>query len=176
MIQIQAYNNPQLKQQVKPQLSYDVITQVANIEQMLQQDSAWSASTIFELLDAKQNHLLVVNDTNQQDANIVAYCLYSALFETAEVLRVGTHPSWQRKGIALSLLQALVTDLTSQKVENLLLEVRADNESAISLYKKLGFNQIDCRKGYYKVANTQDKTRNQDNVRNIDALIMQKLL
>ena len=37
------------------------------------------------------------------------------------------------------------------KVEIVSLEVRSDNERAIALYKKFGFEKIGCFKGFFKI-------------------------
>lgn len=142
------------------------IVQVASIEHLLHQANAWSATSIDALIESKYNHLLVVKEWTHTDETIIGYCLYHQLFEIGEVLRIGTHPNWQRQGIALRLLQQLIAILKADNVERLLLEVRADNTPAISLYNKLGFMQIDCRKGYYK----------SDHGHHVDALIMQLML
>lgn len=134
---------------------------VANIETMVQPQDAWSCQTIVELLTQDSIDLLVVH----QSEKIIGYCLYQHLFEQAEILRIGTHPDYQRQGIASKLFAKLNIELMINKVENLLLEVRADNTPAIALYEQQGFAVIHQRKGYYQAA--QQPT--------VDALIMQRV-
>ena len=97
---------------------------------------------------------------------MTGYCLYQVVFEQAEILRIGTHPDYQRQGIASQLFEVLNTQLQDNKVESLLLEVRADNAPAIALYERQKFIVIHQRKGYYQ----------QPQQPAIDALIMQRLL
>ena len=139
-----------------------IIQAVANIETIVQPQDAWSYQTISDLLKQNSIDLLVV----YQGDKTVGYCLYQALFEQAEILRIGTHPDYQRQGIASQLFTALHKELQDNKVESLLLEVREDNIPAISLYKRQGFVIIHQRKGYYS----------QPNQPAIDALIMQLAL
>lgn len=134
---------------------------VANIETMVQPQDAWSYQTIVELLTQDSIDLLVVHQSDK----VVGYCLYQHLFEQAEILRIGTHPDYQRQGIASKLFAKLNIELMNREVENLLLEVRADNTPAIALYEQQGFAMIHQRKGYYQVA--QQPT--------VDALIMQRV-
>ncbi len=136
-----------------------VIQAVANIETIIQMQDAWSYQTITELLEQDSIDLLVV----YQSDKIVGYCLYQVVFEQAEILRIGTHPDYQRQGIASQLFIKLNRELQDNKVESLLLEVRADNLPAIALYERQGFIVIHQRKGYYS----------QPNQPAIDALIMQ---
>ncbi len=116
-----------------------------DIEVMVQGTQAWGQATMTKFLAMPYYYLMLTLIEDE----VVAYCLYYALFESAEILRIGTHLNWQKQGIASQLLHHLIIHLQQQQVENLLLEVRADNTPAINLYKKLGFQQIDCRKGYY---------------------------
>lgn len=63
------------------------------------------------------------------------------------------------QGLGRKLMQTALAKAKRLGVEEVFLEVRADNEIAISLYAALGFQQIDIRRKYYKPEN-------------IDALIM----
>ena len=135
------------------------IQAVANIETIIQPQDAWSYQTLSDLLAQGSIELLLV----YQSDKIVGYCLYQTVFEQAEILRIGTHPSYQRQGIAAQLLIALNKELKANNVNSLLLEVREDNSPAISLYEQQGFLLIHRRKGYYQ----------QPQQTAIDALIMQ---
>ncbi|WP_010197133.1 ribosomal protein S18-alanine N-acetyltransferase [Psychrobacter sp. PAMC 21119] len=141
--------------------SQSIIQSVANIETMLQPQDAWSYQTIIDLLVQHSIDLLVVYKSDK----IVGYCLYQVVFEQAEILRIGTHPDYQRQGIASQVFAKLNTELMNNKVENLLLEVRADNFSAIALYEQQGLAVIHRRKGYYQMPYRPA----------IDALIMQRV-
>ena len=135
------------------------IQTVANIESLVQLQDNWTEQTLAEMLEQDSIELLII----YQNEKVVGYCLYQALFEQAEILRIGTHPDYQRQGIASKLFVALNKELEDNKVESLLLEVRADNAPAIALYERQGFSVIHQRKGYYS----------QPNQPAIDALIMQ---
>lgn len=134
---------------------------VANIETIIQPQDAWSYQTIIELLAQDSIDLLVVYQIDK----VFGYCLYQVVFEQAEILRIGTHPDYQRQGIASQLFAKLNTELMNNKVENLLLEVRADNFAAIALYEQQGLAVIHRRKGYYQIPHHPA----------IDALIMQRV-
>ena len=135
------------------------IQAVADIEAIIQPQDAWSYQTMTGLLGQDSINLLIVYQIDK----VVGYCLYQHLFEQAEILRIGTHPDYQRQGIASKLFAKLNQQLQELNVESLMLEVRADNLPAIALYEQQGFDIIHRRKGYYKVAHQPA----------IDALIMQ---
>ena len=75
---------------------------------------------------------------------IIATCLY----ETVDILSIVVDPSARRKKIATNLIDYLISDL-DDSVETITLEVAVNNDSAISLYKKFGFEIINVRKKYY---------------------------
>lgn len=136
-----------------------IIQAVADIETLIQPQDAWSYQILVDLLEQDSIDLLVV----YQSDTVVGYCLYQMMFEQAEILRIGTHPNYQRQGIASNLVAELNQQLQALTVESLLLEVRADNLPAIALYEQQGFETIHQRKGYYKTAHKPA----------VDALIMQ---
>lgn len=147
-----------------------LLRQVAEIEKLLQADN-WNEQQINELLQQDINQCWAISDTDMSQPavdKVVAYCLISTVFEVAEVLRIGTHPDYQRRGLAAALLQALIESMPAKKLDRILLEVRADNTKAIALYHKMGFEVIHTRKGYYQTASKEGET-----TAKCDALIMQ---
>ena len=56
-------------------------------------------------------------------------------------------------GIATRLIEMMLEHSRENGITNLTLYVRSDNERAISLYKKCGFEKIGTAKNYFKVKN-----------------------
>ncbi|MFA0811235.1 ribosomal protein S18-alanine N-acetyltransferase [Microbulbifer epialgicus] len=83
---------------------------------------------------------------------VVACCVLSALFNEVEILDIAVSPGWRRRGLAETLLTYLITELP-RDTRRLLLEVRASNLAALSLYRKLGFSRDGLRKNYYPTEN-----------------------
>ncbi|MBP2279217.1 ribosomal-protein-alanine N-acetyltransferase [Psychrobacter sp. PL19] len=137
------------------------IQAVADIEVAVQTQDAWTYQALTDLLT--QDSIKLITATDLTNDEVVGYCLYQIVFEQAEILRIGTHPQFQRQGIASQLFAVLNKAMAANEVESLLLEVRADNAPAIALYKKQGFTIIHRRKGYYQ----------QLHQLSVDALIMQ---
>ena len=63
---------------------------------------------------------------------------------------VASRPAYRRMGVASSLLEAAMDESRYRGVRFVLLEVRASNEPAQALYKKLGFKLIGRRRDYYR--------------------------
>ena len=138
---------------------------VANIESLVQTQDAWTYKTLVEMLEQDSVSMLLVYAAEGMADKVIGYCLYQVLFEQAEILRIGTHPDYQRQGIASQIFAKLNAELKNNQVESLLLEVRADNAPAIALYEQQRFAVIHTRKDYYQVPHQPA----------IDALIMQKI-
>ncbi len=139
------------------------IKTVAAIEAVVQTQDAWNYQTLTDLLTQDSIKLFITTDT--VECKVVGYCLYQVIFEQAEILRIGTHPDYQRQGIASQIFARLNEELQANQVESLLLEVRADNAAAIGLYEQQEFAVIHRRKGYYQVPHQPA----------VDALIMQRV-
>lgn len=150
----------------KSSKSQQVTQAVADIEDIVQPQDAWTYQTLISLLEQDSVKMLIAYDKQQEiDPKVMGYCLYQVMFEQAEILRIGTHPDYQRQGIASQLFDRLNSELVQSQVESLLLEVRADNVPAIALYEQQQFSVIHKRTGYYQRTNKPA----------IDALIMQRV-
>lgn len=70
--------------------------------------------------------------------------------DVAQIMTIGVDPHYQRHGVGRALLEALVERARKLKAEAVLLEVRVDNEPALALYERHGFERIGLRKRYYQ--------------------------
>jgi ribosomal-protein-alanine N-acetyltransferase len=78
---------------------------------------------------------------------------YAGLFATrheADVQTVAVATDQQGRGIGAVLVRELLDEARRRGVGEVLLEVRADNESAQRLYERFGFERIAVRRGYYQ--------------------------
>lgn len=121
---------------------------LVELEKEVFSDQAWSKSAMLADLEAIHTQYLVAFD----DAQLVGYAGLSSPAGSfqADINTIAVAQSHRRQGLATKLLEQMVDVGTRSGAEQMFLDVRADNESAISLYKKFGFEQIDTRKGYYK--------------------------
>ena len=139
---------------------------VANIETLVQPEDPWTEQTLAEMLAQDSTHIMIVYKPEEEAGyKIVGYCLYQVVFEQAEILRIGTHTDYQRQSIASQLFATLNNELINNKVESLLLEVRADNAPALALYEQQAFAVIHTRKNYYQLPHQPS----------VDALILQRV-
>ncbi len=83
------------------------------------------------------------------EAELVAYCSFYKLSDTAEILNIAVHPAWREKGVAKKLLGLVLHIYKKLQVKSVILEVRITNEPARRLYAGFGFKQVGERKAYY---------------------------
>lgn len=87
--------------------------------------------------------------------------------EVADVMTVAVDPAVRGQGLGARLLAALHARARAAGARSVLLEVRADNESARALYGTRGYEVVRTRPGYY-----QDGA----GAGSVDALVMRKEL
>ena len=78
------------------------------------------------------------------DNKIVGYIYYSVIYDRIELNQIEVLFEYRNKGIATILMEKLLAEAL-----DITLEVRIDNEIAINLYRKFGFEKVAIRKGYY---------------------------
>ena len=69
----------------------------------------------------------------------------------SELHLIATAPEYRRQGIAAALLEHWFRHAQTVGITRLLLEVRAGNAAAQSLYLKYGFTAVGIRKHYYSL-------------------------
>ena len=68
---------------------------------------------------------------------------------TADIQTIAVDPDYRGRGIARELLGLLLARADETGCTEVLLEVRADNAEAVSLYASEGFEAISRRSSYY---------------------------
>ena len=118
---------------------------VAELEKICFSDP-WSENSVASELKNKLALWLVAEDKGR----VAGYIGSQTCTDESDVMNVAVHPDFRRKGIAETLVNALVDELKAIESRCLTLEVRASNVPAISLYEKLGFAEVGRRKNYYR--------------------------
>ena len=128
------------------------IEPVMALEVELFGDEAWSPTMFWsELAERATRHYLVMTAEDR----IVAYaglCAYPP--HEAYVQTIAVAPDAQGHGLGTRLLKELIAESERRGCKRLDLEVRADNDVAIGLYERHGFERIGLRRGYYQPSGT----------------------
>jgi len=98
------------------------------------------------------NILNTADKRNNKDmsGNLVGYLLSTIIMDEAEILSIAVSADHQKCGFGKGLLGYFLAYIATQDVKTVLLEVAADNVSALTLYHRHGFAEFGRRPSYYK--------------------------
>ncbi|PZR54903.1 ribosomal-protein-alanine N-acetyltransferase [Xylanimonas oleitrophica] len=137
-------------------LRHDDFDRVLELERALFGAGAWTYGMLADEL-AALGRWYVVAETALPDCGIgtarrpvVGYAGLWFDGDVTQVMTVGVDPAWQRRGVGRALMEALVARSRELRAQAVFLEVRVDNEPAITLYESLGFARLGVRKRYYQ--------------------------
>lgn len=107
---------------------------------------AWSeASWWGELAGRPRREYLLAED----DQGILGYAGLDHGGDVCDVMTIAVLPRARRTGLGRALLEELVSRARARGSQRLMLEVRADNTAARTLYASRGFVLLQTRRGYY---------------------------
>jgi ribosomal-protein-alanine N-acetyltransferase len=86
------------------------------------------------------------------DGLVAGYSVAMSGVQEMHLLNLTIAPSWQHRGHARRLLDALAAQCRRDGNLALWLEVRPSNERARDVYRRYGFRDIGLRRGYYPAA------------------------
>lgn len=121
------------------------LPRVVEIDQLLfQQEGPWTLAMFQGDLKAAHTRYFAARDLQ---GAVLGFAGVALLADAAEVITIGVDPVVQRTGAGRALLGALLYEAEGRDV---FLEVRVDNEPAITLYEAEGFEKVSVRKNYYR--------------------------
>lgn len=106
---------------------------------------AWSEKSFRDSIVRDDTIFLVC-----EDKDITGYIGMYLCFDEASITNVAVSPEYRKKGYGELLVMAAKEAAKATGAGAILLEVRVSNEPAISLYKKLGFEELGIRKKFYE--------------------------
>lgn len=110
----------------------------------------WTAEGYLREIDSPNSSLLILNLIEASQKQIIGVgCVWSIL-EEAHITLLGIHPHHQRQGLGTFMLLSLLDDAIARNLSWATLEVSVNNQKALNLYKKFGFEAVGKRKGYYQ--------------------------
>lgn len=121
------------------------VPQIAELEKLCFNDP-WSQNSIASEMNNKLSLWLVAVENEQ----VVGYVGSQTVLGETDMMNIAVHPEYRKKGIATALITQLISTLAQQGSHSLMLEVRASNDPAISVYKSLGFVEVGRRRNYYR--------------------------
>ena len=77
--------------------------------------------------------------------HLIGYVIFLICDYDADIVYIGTDQNFRRQGVASDLIRNFIEQ---NKISQIFLEVSTENQTAISLYKTLGFKLVSIRKKY----------------------------
>ena len=120
------------------------IDDIASINKLgiLANENFTNVYNIREILDKDYEFIYVY----EEDNNVLGFIQIEKHFEVVDLINIAVSEDTRRKGIASKLIQYIIDNVEH---ERFLLEVNSNNTSAIKLYQKFNFKEINIRKNYY---------------------------
>jgi len=110
----------------------------------------WGYDAYRRELLKNDNSVMLVARNLAPGPSIVGFFAGWTVEDELHVNNIAAHTKFRRMGIGRSLLTAGIEEGYSRAVSFVLLEVRASNEAAQSLYRKMGFTLVGRRRDYYR--------------------------
>lgn len=87
---------------------------------------------------------------------MLGYAVMMLAVDEAELLDIAIAGHFQRQGWGHKLLQEMMALARRSGMQRVVLEVRASNVAAISLYRSMGYVDIGLRRDYYQAQNARE--------------------
>ena len=111
----------------------------------------WSEQSLIDSVERADTLFLVCEENvTSTEAVITGYIGMYLSFDEADITNVAVAPAHRKKGYGQAIVSRAIELAKEKQLEMILLEVRVSNVPAISLYKKLGFEEIGVRKNFYQ--------------------------
>jgi ribosomal-protein-alanine acetyltransferase len=120
---------------------------ILRIERTSFDRDAWDREIFLDYLHRSANSEFLVAAI---DRKVIGYALAFRSETRAEIHSIAVAPAARGRGVAVALLKRILTLLRQQGFQTVSLDVRLENEAAISLYRKLGFERVRRVNGYYE--------------------------
>lgn len=104
--------------------------------------SYYSKIQLLGIVEDKELYSIV---SLEEDGEILSYVIVFDNSESLEIMKIGTLPEHRKKGLG-----GILIDEMGKMGKDIFLEVRENNNTAISFYLKKGFEKIGMRKHYYE--------------------------
>lgn len=112
----------------------------------------WSAGEFLALIAQDAVFGFVAREVGKGRQAISGFVLARLAAGEGEILTIAVARTHRRAGLGRALMDAVLRTLHHDRAEALFLEVDETNRAALVLYRRLGFEQVGKRPGYYMAA------------------------
>lgn len=123
------------------------ISRIAQIEKQCF-SIPWSEQAFEESMS--YDHAVFLVALSEETDEITGYIGMYRVFNEGDITNVAVAPEYRGMGIGTKLMKAVIERAKELAIQDIILEVRESNETAIHLYKKMGFEKAGIRKNFYE--------------------------
>jgi [ribosomal protein S18]-alanine N-acetyltransferase len=110
----------------------------------------WGFDAYKREIQKNPNSVMLVARNLRHGPPVVGFFAGWTVEDELHVNNIAAHPDFRHQGIGSRLMGTAIEEGRRRGIMFVLLEVRASNEAAQSLYRKLGFNFVARRRDYYR--------------------------
>ena len=121
------------------------LAEIVRLERSIFPDP-WPRSAFTDLLADDRWRTLIA----ENDGKLIGYACYLAEAGECHLANIAVHADYRRKSVAKQILGHILEVAAENGCEEILLEVRASNQQAISFYRGFGFEELHECPGYYQ--------------------------
>ena len=149
------YQKREMQNSLQPEYAIDWMTledllDVVKIEEVSGLNRWGFDSYKRELMTNPGSIMLVARSRDVPDLGVIGFFAGWTVEDELHINNIASHPDYRRIGVGRKLIQTAIIEGARRGISFVLLEVRASNESAQSLYRKMGFSFISRRRDYYR--------------------------
>ena len=128
------------------------LARMAALEKKIFPDDAWSEASLWAELALRPRRAYLVAEAGadgQDGETLLGYAGLDLAGDLADVMTVAVAPRARGRGVGATMLTGLHSLARDAGARFVMLEVRADNDSALRLYRTHGYEVVRTRPGYY---------------------------
>ena len=105
----------------------------------------WSEESLTDVLGRPEFRYLIACEGDK----MLGYGGFYVAADEASITNIATEPEARGRGVAGTVIEAIIKEAAGMGAQTIYLEVRAGNEKAIRVYERCGFERLGVRKGFY---------------------------
>lgn len=129
---------------VSPDCDGKIFDELSALDKQCVGADGWSAESFRSEAEKINGIVLCISENSRITALISGYFAEGE----GDITSVAVRPENRRQGLATSLIKEFEKNLP-ENTDNIFLEVRESNLSAVGLYEKCGFEKLSVRKNFY---------------------------
>ena len=105
----------------------------------------WSEESLTDVLGRPEFRYLIACEGDK----MLGYGGFYVAADEASITNIATEPEARGRGVAGTVIEAIIKEAAGMGAQTIYLEVRAGNEKSIRVYERCGFERLGVRKGFY---------------------------